>query len=100
MTAPPMVGSVFAAIDTAFGLLALGAHPGRPGYGARNAVWHDLVVNARQHPCWVTAALGMALPALRRAAGRISRGQPPVDVDDIDAEIVAAFVAGLTTQIG
>jgi hypothetical protein len=44
------------------------AHPGRDGYAARNTVWRHLVLNARSDAGWMTAALGMALPALIRAA--------------------------------
>jgi hypothetical protein len=44
----------------------------------------------------MTAALGMALPAMIRAAGHISRGYA-TRRDDIDAEMVAAFVAAART---
>jgi hypothetical protein len=45
------------------------AHP-RP-YPARDAVWRELVGMARtSDPTWTVAAVGMALPALTRFAGR------------------------------
>lgn len=66
-------------------------HPGPDHYAARNAVWHDLIVAARHDPAWMTAALGMALPALVRAAGHLARGHHE-QRDDIDAEMVTALM--------
>jgi hypothetical protein len=66
----------------------------RRAYGARNAIWRDLIGRARKDPQWMTATIGMALPALVRAAGHISRGFRG-DRDDIDAEMLAAFIAAV-----
>jgi hypothetical protein len=41
----------------------------------RDAVWRELVVRGRRDgPAWVVAAAGLAMPGLRRAAGRLARG--------------------------
>jgi hypothetical protein len=66
----------------------------RGAYAARNAIWRDLIIRARQDPNWMTATIGMALPALVRAAGHICRGFRG-DRDDIDAEMLAAFIAAV-----
>lgn len=72
----------------------LGRH--RSAYPARAAVWQHLVARARQDREWITAAAGMALPALVAVAGRISRGYTG-DPADIDAEILTAFLGALRT---
>ena len=62
---------------------------------ARDAVWHRLVDHARRWgPAWVVAAVGMALPALRRMAARLHAGYAH-QADDIDAELLAGFLHGL-----
>ena len=68
------------------------AHRGPGAYGVRNAIWRDLLLRARAEPVWMIAAIGMALPGLVRAAGQISRGHHG-DTGDIDAEMLAAFIA-------
>jgi hypothetical protein len=63
----------------------------------RDAVWHELVVRARRDgPAWVVAAVGVAMPGLRRVAGRLAAGWRG-DTDDLDAEVIAGFVARLPT---
>lgn len=115
--------SVFARVDADFTNLARGRDPlglncspwvdlGLPGvflsvrqlrdwmlahrraYTARNAVWRELVVRAQLTPVWMTAAVGMALPGLVRAAGGLARGFTG-DSADIDAEMLAAFIAAV-----
>jgi len=121
--AAPRHTSVFAAVDLAFAALSDGddpvglncapytvlglpatfmsvralrewmlAHRGPGAYPARNAIWRDLLARCRRDPAWMTVAIGMALPALVRAAGRIGHGFRG-DRDDIDAEMLTAFVA-------
>jgi hypothetical protein len=64
---------------------------------ARDAVWHELVVRARRDgPAWVVGAVGLAMPGLRHVAGRLATGWRG-DTDDLDAELIAGFVARLPT---
>ena len=64
---------------------------------AREAVWRRLVIAAQtDDPAWVIGAVGVALPGLRRAAGKLMKDYTG-DPDDIDAEMVAAFTARLKT---
>ncbi|MFI9644634.1 hypothetical protein ACIG87_32100 [Micromonospora sp. NPDC051925] len=68
-------------------------------YTARDAVWRELIRRARRDgPQWVIAAVGMAMPALRRYARQLSGGYR-VDPDDIDAEILAGFLAALRDHV-
>lgn len=63
----------------------------------RDAVWRELVVRARRDgPAWVVAAVGMALPGLRRAAGLLARGWHG-DTRDCDSELLVGFVERLHT---
>jgi transposase-like protein len=58
----------------------------------RDAVWQEVVVRARRDgPAWVVAAAGLAMPGLRRAAGRLSAGWRG-DTADLDGELLAGFV--------
>ncbi|MBM0256529.1 hypothetical protein [Micromonospora sp. 4G55] len=69
------------------------AHP--RAYTERDAVWRDLILRARlEGPTWVVAAVAMAMPALRRHAGRLHVGWAG-DASDIDAEILTGFLAAL-----
>src|SRR6266568_1749088 len=45
---------------------------------------------------WVVAAVGLAMPGLRRAAGRLAAGWRG-DTADLDGELLAGFVARLRT---
>ncbi|MEV8504526.1 hypothetical protein AB0368_06795 [Actinoplanes sp. NPDC051475] len=78
-------------------LPALQAWLMQPGTAAaaQDVVWRELVRRARiQGPDWVVAAAGMAMPALNGIACRLAprfRG----DRDDLDAEILAGFLAGV-----
>ncbi|MEO5875791.1 MAG: hypothetical protein ABIS86_11465, partial [Streptosporangiaceae bacterium] len=61
----------------------------------RDAVWAHLVGRARADEMWVTACLGMALPGLKAAAGRLTAAHPREVGDDITAEMVTAFIRHL-----
>lgn len=63
----------------------------------RDAAWRHLVVRARRDgPAWVVAAVGVAIPGLRRLAGVLSPGWIG-DRDDLDAELLLGFVERLRT---
>jgi len=63
----------------------------------RDAAWAHLVRSARRDGApWVVGAVGVALPGLRRAAGRVTRGYRG-DTADIDAEVLTGFLAALHT---
>ena len=67
---------------------------------ARDGVWRELVGHSRrpppEGPAWTVAAVGLALPGLTAAAGRLTRGWRG-DTSDLDAELLAGFVARLRT---
>lgn len=63
----------------------------------RDAVWRELVVRARRDgPAWVVAAVGIALPGLRHAAGRLACGWHG-DSSDCDSDLLVGFVDRLRT---
>jgi hypothetical protein len=66
----------------------------------RDAVWRELVVRARrpasEGQVWTVIAAGVALPGLMAAAGALCRGWQG-ETADIDAEVLAGFVARLKT---
>jgi hypothetical protein len=67
---------------------------------ARDGVWRELVAHSRRPPPdgprWTLAAVGLALPGLTAVAGRLTRGWRG-DTSDLDAELLAGFVARLRT---
>jgi hypothetical protein len=64
----------------------------------RDAAWVDLVRRARTDgPAWVVGAVGVAMPGLRRAAGRLCRGGPRRWAPDIEGEILTGFLHALHT---
>ena len=66
-------------------------HPVTP-YPARDAAWRLLITRARTAgPGWVVGAVGVALPALRVSAARLSR----TFTGDAQAEILAGFLVAL-----
>ncbi|MBM0255843.1 hypothetical protein [Micromonospora sp. 4G55] len=68
-------------------------------YTARDVVWRELIRRARLcGPQWVIAAVGMAMPALRRYARQLSDGYRG-DPDDIGAEILTGFLAALRDHV-
>lgn len=63
----------------------------------RDAAWRELVQRARTGgPSWTVAAVGVALPGLRRVAGRLARDYDG-DTADLDAEVLTGFLAALRT---
>ncbi len=67
------------------------------GGAVRDAVWRELVVRSRRDgPAWVVAAVGMAMPGLRRAGGRLAAGWRG-DTADLDSELLLGFVERLRT---
>lgn len=63
----------------------------------RDAVWRELVIRARRDgPAWVVAAVGMAMPGLRRIGGLLAAGWRG-DTADLDAEMIVGFVERLRT---
>jgi hypothetical protein len=72
--------------------LLLWASTPRP---ARDAAWTVLVRRARAgDPAWLVGAVGVAMPGLRRAAGRLAAGFDG-DTADLDAEVLVGFLAAL-----
>ena len=75
--------------------LAAVLHHPSVSYDARHAAWRHLVDRARTGgPAWVVGAAGVALPGLRRAAGRLARAASRADVE---ADLLAGFLAALRT---
>lgn len=66
---------------------------------ARDAVWRELVLRARLdgHP-WRLAAVGMALPGLRRHARALSTGYRG-DPADMDSEVLTGFLSALDGRL-
>jgi hypothetical protein len=63
----------------------------------RDAVWQELVIRARRDgPAWTVATVGLAMPGLRRTAGRLALGWRG-DTADLDAELLLGFVERLHT---
>lgn len=67
------------------------------GVEVRDAVWRELVTRARRDgPAWRIAAVGMAVPGLRRQAGLLTAGWAG-DSDDVDSEMLVGFLERLAT---
>lgn len=63
----------------------------------RDVVWQEVVTRARRDgPAWVVAAVGLALPGLRRRAGRLASGWRG-ETADLDAELLTGFLERLST---
>ncbi len=63
----------------------------------RDAAWREIVVLARGgDPAWVVTAVGLAIPGLRRRAGRLAFGWHG-ETADLDAELLAGFLDRLFT---
>ncbi|MBN1174303.1 MAG: hypothetical protein JXA67_19190 [Micromonosporaceae bacterium] len=63
-------------------------------FAASDVTWRLLIDHARTlGPAWVVGAVGVALPGLRAAAGRLGK----VFTGDVQAELLAGFVAALTS---
>lgn len=64
---------------------------------ARDAAWAELVRRARTGgPSWMVAAVGVAMPGLRRVAGRLAHRYDG-DTADLDAEVLTGFLAAVKT---
>jgi hypothetical protein len=64
---------------------------------AVDEVWRHLTLAARSWgPEWVVGAVGVAVPGLRAITARLSAGRSRL-AEDIDAEVVAGFLAALRT---
>ncbi|MDF5754841.1 hypothetical protein [Spongiactinospora sp. TRM90649] len=62
----------------------------------RDAVWRQIIARARQSgSAWTVAAVGMAMPALRRIALSLTRDLPCGDPVDIDIAIMAGYLRAL-----
>ena len=59
-----------------------------------DAVWAEVVRRSRADATWRLGAVGMAIPALRRAAGSLARGYDG-DAEELDAEVLAGFLERL-----
>jgi hypothetical protein len=65
---------------------------------ALDSVWRELVIRARRDGAsWMIGAVGMALPALRATAGRLTRGYFAGDPHDLDTELMTGFLQALRT---
>jgi DNA-directed RNA polymerase specialized sigma24 family protein len=68
-------------------------------YTVRDAVWRELIRRARlDGPAWVIAATALAMPALRRYAGKLRTGWAG-DAYDLDAEILTGFLTALRDRV-
>ncbi|MFL6072447.1 MAG: hypothetical protein ACJ73S_03520 [Mycobacteriales bacterium] len=91
------------------------------GRAARDAAWAQLVIRTRSAPArftpapstsasgpglsrsapsrsaWVVGAVGVAMPGLRRAAGRLCRGGEARWAADVEGEMLAGFLLALQT---
>ncbi|MFI7307182.1 hypothetical protein ACIBM8_28600 [Micromonospora aurantiaca] len=68
-------------------------------YRVRDVVWREVIRRARlDGPAWVIAAVALALPALRRYAGRLHTGWAG-DAHDLDAEILTGFLTALRDRV-
>jgi hypothetical protein len=61
-----------------------------------DAVWAEIVDRAHRDEQWRLGAIGMAIPALRKLAGKFARGYDG-DVEELVAEILAGFLDRLST---
>jgi hypothetical protein len=69
----------------------------KTSWHTKGAAWAELVRRAqdRGEP-WITAAMGMAMPMLKKIAGNAARGFHG-DIADFDSEIVEGFLYALNT---
>ncbi|MEV0598472.1 hypothetical protein AB0I82_04080 [Streptomyces sp. NPDC050315] len=62
------------------------------GYAAREAAWRHVVRRARtEGGLWTVAAVGLAMPGLKRIVAKIPAAAP-VDVEEVEQEMLAAFL--------
>jgi len=60
----------------------------------RDAVWRERIARARSHESWLVAAIGMAMPRLRRAVRQLAVGMAG-DRDDLEPAVAEGFVIAL-----
>lgn len=64
-----------------------------------DAIWRQLAHQARHWgPAWTVGAVGVALPGLTHLASRLSKGEFAKLADDIDSELLAAFLHSLRSD--
>ncbi|MFC3520134.1 hypothetical protein ACFPZ0_00610 [Streptomonospora nanhaiensis] len=61
----------------------------------KDAVWRVVIARARMSQDWMCGAIGLAMPALKGCARRCTRGLTPPGVEEVDAEILAGFIAAV-----
>ncbi|MDT0304317.1 hypothetical protein [Streptomonospora wellingtoniae] len=61
----------------------------------RDRTWRRVIARARADEEWMVAAIGLAMPGLRAAARRATRGLDEAAAADVEAEILAAFVTAV-----
>ncbi|MBB6000064.1 hypothetical protein [Streptomonospora salina] len=62
------------------------------GHRDRDRAWRRIITLARAEEDWMVAAIGLAMPALRAAVRRATRGLDAAAAADIEAEVLAGFV--------
>ncbi|GAA4895820.1 sigma-70 family RNA polymerase sigma factor [Streptomonospora salina] len=62
---------------------------------SKDAVWRAVIARARMSQDWMCGAVGLAMPALKAVARRCSRGLSAEGVEEVDAEILAGFLAAV-----
>ncbi|PSK96240.1 hypothetical protein CLV63_112122 [Murinocardiopsis flavida] len=65
------------------------------GHAVRDAVWRTIIARAVHDREWMLGAVGLAMPALRAAAHRSCRGLDADARDDVDAAVLAGFIAAV-----
>ncbi|QBI55466.1 hypothetical protein [Streptomonospora litoralis] len=61
----------------------------------RDRAWRRIITRARDEEQWMVAAIGLALPGLRAAARRATRGLDAAAAADVEAEVLAGFVTAV-----
>ncbi|MGQ4270052.1 hypothetical protein [Nocardiopsis changdeensis] len=61
----------------------------------RDRLWRRLVAHAQEREEWMVAAVGMAMPALKACARRLCRGLDPHHAQDVQEEMLLAFVVAV-----
>ncbi|MBV2366238.1 sigma-70 family RNA polymerase sigma factor [Streptomonospora nanhaiensis] len=61
----------------------------------KDSVWQVVIARARMSQDWMCGAIGLAMPALKGCARRCTRGLTPAGVEEVDAEILAGFIAAV-----
>ncbi|GAA3762122.1 RNA polymerase sigma factor [Salinactinospora qingdaonensis] len=59
----------------------------------RDVVWRRVIATARVSQAWMVGAIGLGMPGLKGVARRVARGLEADAVDEVEAEVLAGFVA-------